>query len=557
MKLNITKKELLNILSEIADLSEFTGANKFKVRAYRNAVNALRYFNGDFEESIKNGELLKVRGIGKGIFQTIKEIFENGYSAELMELKENTPAGIDELLQIRGMGIKKIILLNKSLGIDNLEDLSNAIEAGKLNGIKGFGEKSIEKISSEIERISSTAHLLLLDEAFETAEEIKQTLSKFSKIEKIEVSGELRRLNEVISKIDLVLLLNGDSEKELLRFIEENFGIERKEYSGDNITIKISYSDKKNIFLHIVKSKSDLNKINFLLTGSDKFVSSFTKLPAEVDSENEVFMLNERQYVPPVVRESEASEIISQGKFESDLDFPGMKGLLHFHTIYSDGGNTLEEMIRAGKEKGFEYFAVCDHSKSAFYANGLTEERLIEQKEEIDILRKKLNVPIFHGIESDILKEGALDYSDEILSEFDFIIASVHSNFNLSEDEMTNRIVKAIESPYSRAIGHPTGRLLLRRGGYNLDIKKVLDACAANNTAIEINANPRRLDLDWRNYFYARERGVLFTINADAHATEHIEYTKYGVMIARKGGILKREVINYFTLEEFRKFIGR
>ncbi len=557
MKLNITKKELLNILSEIADLSEFTGANKFKVRAYRNAVNALRYFNGDFEENIKNGELLKVRGIGKGIFQTIKEIFENGYSAELMELKENTPAGIDELLQIRGMGIKKIILLNKSLGIDNLEDLSNAIEAGKLNGIKGFGEKSIEKISSEIERISSTAHLLLLDEAFETAEEIKQTLSKFSKIEKIEVSGELRRLNEVISKIDLVLLLNGDSEKELLRFIEENFGIERKEYSGDNITIKISYSDKKNIFLHIVKSKSDLNKINFLLTGSDKFVSSFTKLPAEVDSENEVFMLNERQYVPPVVRESEASEIISQGKFESDLDFPGMKGLLHFHTIYSDGGNTLEEMIRAGKEKGFEYFAVCDHSKSAFYANGLTEERLIEQKEEIDILRKKLNVPIFHGIESDILKEGALDYSDEILSEFDFIIASVHSNFNLSEDEMTNRIVKAIESPYSRAIGHPTGRLLLRRGGYNLDIKKVLDACAANNTAIEINANPRRLDLDWRNYFYARERGVLFTINADAHATEHIEYTKYGVMIARKGGILKREVINYFTLEEFRKFIGR
>ncbi len=557
MKLNVTKKELLNTLNQLADLSEFAGENPFKVRAYRNAVNALRYINDDFEEMIETNELLKVKGIGKGIFATIKEIFENGYSTELISLKEKAPKGIEDLLQIRGLGIKKLILLNKELQVENIDDLTEVIESGKLNEIKGFGEKSIEKIKTEINRIITTKHLLLLDEAFEIAGSLKKKMENIPGIIKVELTGQLKRILEIISRIDLLVLVNPNSKKECIDNLKETFVIAEEKGGNEISVLRLKAAKKREIYLHIVTSEEEFTKADFILTGSEYFTSKFTDLSADFKSEKEIFSENKIHFVAPEMREEETENILLRDSSPSDLDFPGMKGMLHFHTVYSDGANSLEEMVIAGKESGFEYFAVCDHSKSAFYANGLTEERLIEQHDEIAALRKKLGVEIFHGIESDILKDGSLDYSDEILSGFDFIIASVHSNFNLPEEEMTGRIIKAIESPYSNAIGHPTGRLLLRRDGYKLNILKILDACAANNTAIEINANPHRLDLDWRNYDYAREKGALFTINADAHATSHIEYTKYGVMIARKGGIKKSEVINYLSLEKFKKFISK
>lgn len=557
MKLNVTKKELLNTLNQLADLSEFAGENQFKVRAYRNAVNALRYINDDFEKIIETNELLKVKGIGKGIFATIKEIFENGYSSELLSLKEKAPEGIDDLLQIRGLGIKKLILLNKELQVENLDDLTEVIESGKLSEIKGFGEKSIEKIKTEINRIITTKHLLLLDEAFEVADSLKKEIESFPGVIKVELTGQLRRILEIISRIDLLVLVNENSKKECLDNLRDSFIIAEENIRDEVTVLRISAEKEREIYLHIVTREEEFTKENFLLTGSEYFISKFADLSNNFKSEDEIFSANKIRFVAPEMREEETENILKRDSSPSDLDFPGMKAMLHFHTVYSDGANSLEEMVLSGKENGFEYFAVCDHSKSAFYANGLTEERLIEQHDEITALREKLGVEIFHGIESDILKDGSLDYSDEILAGFDFIIASVHSNFNLSEEEMTARIIKAIESPFSNAIGHPTGRLLLRRDGYKLNIRKILDACAANNTAIEINANPHRLDLDWRNYDYAREKGALFTINADAHATSHIEYTKYGVMIARKGGIKKSEVINYFSLEQFNEFISR
>jgi DNA polymerase (family 10) len=557
MKINITKKELLNTLEEISDLLEFTGANQFKVRAYRNAVNALRYVGDNFEELIATGDLLKVKGIGKGIFATIQEVWEEGFSSELNELKEKVPEGIEDLLHIRGLGIKKLILLSSELNIESIDDLEEAIDSGKLNKIKGFGDKSVVKIKDEIERIKTTKHLMLLDEAFEVASTLSENLLELPSVKKVEITGELRRIREVISRIDLLVLIDSEIKEESITkiFSPDSFTIVKVE--SDNAMLQLIREDEKNVFINVVENESVFNKQNFILTGSQEFIADFKIDEEGFEKEEELFEKNNRLYVQPEMRESEFSSYFDKPGVASDLDFPGMKGMLHFHTVFSDGGNTLEEMVKAGMQLGMEYFAVCDHSKSAYYANGLPPDRVLLQKADICLLKSKLGVPIFQGIESDILSNGDLDYPEEILREFDFIIASVHSNFTMDEEAMTQRIIKAVESPYTNALGHPTGRILLRREGYKLNIQKVIDACAANNVAIEINANPHRLDLDWRNYFYARERGVKFTINADAHATSHIEYTKYGVMVARKGGIKKEEVINYFSVDDFIKFCNK
>ncbi|HEX2960893.1 MAG TPA: PHP domain-containing protein [Ignavibacteriales bacterium] len=265
-------------------------------------------------------------------------------------------------------------------------------------------------------------------------------------------------------------------------------------------------------------------------------------------------------FQPPVIPEMREKEYFSAPeklRKNSELGILDFRGLLHFHTTYSDGKNTLTEMAEAAKDNVFTYLAVCDHSKAAFYANGLTEARVLEQKKEIEKVSRSLDIPIFHGVESDILKDGELDYDTDFMKNFQFVVASVHSRFKLSEEEMTSRIIKAVENPYTDLLGHPTGRLLLQRSPYNLDLKKVIDACAANNVAIEINASPNRLDLDWRMIYYAREKGCMFSINPDAHSILGIEEINYGIRVARKGGLQPEEVINCMDLESFKKFLLR
>lgn len=244
-------------------------------------------------------------------------------------------------------------------------------------------------------------------------------------------------------------------------------------------------------------------------------------------------------------------------KQNSDISINNFKGLLHFHTTYSDGKNTLIEMLREAEKEGFKFAAVCDHSKSASYANGLSEGRVLLQKQEIRTIMSELQLHLFHGIESDIIQDGSLDYRDDFLSNFDFVVASVHSGFHMEQDKMTNRIIKAVENLHTDLLGHPTGRLLLSRDSYKVNLKKIIDACAANKVAIEINANPHRLDLDWRMIYYAREKGCLFAINPDAHSTGDISFIKYGVMIGRKGGLQSTELINFFNVNEFKKFLNR
>jgi DNA polymerase (family X) len=295
---------------------------------------------------------------------------------------------------------------------------------------------------------------------------------------------------------------------------------------------------------------------DFILSASPEFLSGLPDLKERYyKSDHEIFESISFPYVIPEMREKEFFEYNKPSN--SDLELSKISGLLHFHSTYSDGRNTLSEMLKAAEDKGYTYAAICDHSKSAYYANGLTEERILLQYKEIEQLQKNLDITILKGIESDILKDGMLDYTDDFLSEFQFVVASVHARFKLDEEQMTSRLLRAVENPLTDVIGHMTGRLLLSRDPYKLNIEKVLDACAANNVVVEVNANPRRLDLDWRLLYKAREKGCLFAINADAHSISEIDLIKYGVMMGKKGGLKELEVINCFDKQKFINFLNK
>ncbi len=554
MKEKNEKKELVKLLNRIADLMEYTGENPFKIKAFRNGANALRSFTGDLTKLIDEKNPVKIKGIGKGILSVIKNYLQDEPVNELDVLLEKVPRGIDELFEIKGLGIKKIKFLAEKFGVSDINSLEHLARSGELNSVKNFGSKTTEKILDEIKKLKERKKNMLLNQAEELAEKIKSEIKgKIAFVKKAEISGTLRRGYEIISEIIIIAETEANEKENFETELKKIFDYETQTDENNFLRYKIKNFGEREIYVYLAVSKADFVKKNFVLTGNGEFIKHFN-LQGEFSKEREIFKSNNIPFVIPELRERAPDEIPVKN---SDLCFGEMKGMLHFHTVWSDGHNSLEEMISAGSKLGFEYFAVCDHSKSAYYANGLDENRLSEQREEIRRISEKLNLPILQGNEVDILADGSLDFPDEILANLDFVIASVHSSFNLSEDEMTARIVKAVENPYVNALGHPTGRLLMRRNAYAVNIKKVIDACAANNVAIEINANPWRLDLDWRNIEYAKNKGARFTINADAHAIEEINYTKYGVKIARKGALQKSDVINYLSLDEFKEFVGR
>lgn len=545
------KKELVNHLEEIADFLEFNGENPFKINAFRNGANAIRRYEDDFEKLIKEKKLDSIKGIGKALQSIIYEFYENNSSQLYNELKSKIPDSLLEIFQIKGLGPKKISVLNKELNIASIGELEYACKENRLVLLKGFGKTTQEKILNEIEKIKINRQFVLLDTADEIQQQMLNVLNKFHSIKEINITGEFRRVMEIISKLEFVALIDGIDNFEIELRKKFNFQKYDEYYSlllNINIPILIYTTETKNEFI---------SKL-FFTTGSNEFINKIgiKNISDKITDEEKIFEEIKIEYVTPEMREKQYFEIQNKNfKEPSDLTLEKFKGFFHFHTTFSDGNDSLENMVIAANKIGFEYFIVCDHSKSAFYANGLKEENLIEQKNEINRVSKKLNLPILHGIESDILVNGELDYSNEILKSLDFVVASVHSRFNLSKDEMTQRIIDAVENPFTKVLGHPTGRLLLSRPSYELDLKKIIDACAANNVAIEINANPHRLDLDWRMIFYAREKGCLFSINPDAHSIEDILLIKYGIMIAHKTGLKCKEVINCFSLNEFKNYI--
>ena len=546
-----SKKDTIKLLEEIADMLELKGENKFKIQAYRTGAGSIKKIDTDFDNIVKLKELNKIKGIGPGLQKIIYEFYDTNESSLYKNLREEIPAGFEQLLKIKGLNPAKIMLINSELGVTNLEELEDAIKKNLLVNIKGFGENLQEKILSEIKDHKAYSNYILLSDALRISNDFLNKISNFNSVKSIDKSGELRRGSEIISHMDFVILTS--NQKAFFNDLKKVYYFKKLR---DKILIK-EISDIP-VYIFIYEIKNEYLRQLFVNTGSEEFINLINSKEIKGDSEEEIFSGLKMPFIIPEMREKEYFEQKKKSLLKnSNLTFDYFKGLLHFHTNYSDGKNTLVEMSNAAEELGFRYAAVNDHSKSAYYANGMDENRVLQQRKEIRQINSRNKISLFAGIEADILANGDLDYNNEILSGFDFVIASVHSRFNLNEKEMTGRIIKAVENPFVDVLAHPSGRLLLSRNPYKFDVKKVIDACYANNVAIEINSSPKRLDLEWRWVYYAREKGCLFSINPDAHTISEISYLVYGIMIGRKAGLQPEEVINCFELSKFKKFLSR
>jgi DNA polymerase (family 10) len=541
----------LRLLSQLMELHE---VNPFKIKSIANA--AFKVDKLPFPVAGKTLEQLeKVDGIGKSIATKIIELFENGTIAEMDDLLATTPPGVVEMMGIKGIGAKKVAIIWRELGIETTGELFYACNENRLIEAKGFGLKTQEEIRKAIEfRMASNGKFLFAQvekEAKELMDEVKAIFPDALK----HFAGEFRRLNEIITEIVIVLgSVNHEiAHQALLKSnIISNVSLNENHISGElpnGLLVDIICVDKADYFSEL-----------FLNTGTDDHVQAvLERINTPLDqpeSEEIIYKKAGLSWMQPELREGTTFiEKAEKNELPTLIITHDLKGSLHNHSTWSDGVNTVEEMALYCRDNlKLEYLGMCDHSKSAFYAKGLSIERVLQQQEEIDHLNKKLDgFHIFKGIESDILYDGSLDYPEEILQKFDFVVASVHSILKMDEEKATSRLITAIENPYTTILGHPTGRLLLSRGGYPINYKKVIDACAANNVVIEINANPLRLDLDWRWHQYALKKGVWLSINPDAHRVEGFLDMHYGVLAARKGGLYKEMCLNALSLQEISK----
>ncbi len=537
---------------------ELHDENSFKIRGYQNAVFNLDKSDIDLM-TLSLKELEQLDGVGKGIAATIYEIATQGISEAMQQYLETTPEGIIELLDIKGIGPKKIKVLWKELGIESGHELKEAANSGLVAKLKGFGEKTQLAIIQALEFKEANANKLHFADAEVLAEEIQGVLTQLTEIKDISPVGGLRRKLEVIDRIEL--LISGDNFNELETAINRIADFEQNEKQSGPKTWRGVYKELLIPFEITFTLPADYIKDLFLRTGSSQHLSipvveknTLRTLANErsYTSEQALYLAAGMDYIVPELREGmfeiQAAKNHSLPKL---VEMSDLKGILHNHSTYSDGKHTLEQMATYCKELGYEYLGICDHSKSAFYANGLEENRVKDQHEEIDLLNEQLApFKIFKGIESDILYDGQLDYSDDVLASFDFIVASVHSVLKMNKQKATQRLLTAIENPFTTILGHPTGRLLLRREGYPIDHKAVIDHCAKHNVVIEINANPWRLDLDWRWVNYAIEKGVMLSINPDAHQMEGYHHMKYGLLAGRKGGLTKEMTYNALSMDK-------
>ncbi len=495
-------------------------------------------------------------GIGKSTAERIMSILESGSFPELDNLIAQTPPGVMAMLTIKGLGPKKIRSIWKDLGIESIGELLYACNENRLMEAKGFGLKTQEEIRKSIEFSNANQGLFLYAKVEKIAATLLGSLVSYFPDQQHTFTGEIRRKCEIIASVDI---LTTCSISEIRSFLEETPAYIVEEYQDTVVQL----TDELGVRYRIQSTSEERFAIDLLLTtGSEIHIKELQTIQANLpafSSEEAIYKALGLSYIEPELREG-SGEVnwAKHGELPKLITYADLKGTLHNHSTYSDGVHSLKQMAMYCKDElGLSYFGICDHSKTAVYASGLPIERVKEQWMEIDRLNDKLApFRIFSGIESDILSDGSLDYPDDILAKFDFVVASIHSNLRMDEEKATQRLITAIENPYTTILGHPTGRLLLSRPGYPIDYKKVIDACAANRVVIEINANPLRLDLDWRWQRYALEKGVLLSINPDAHRTEGLTDMQYGVYVARKGGLSPERCLNAFSLEEIEQYFA-
>ncbi len=529
----MTNDEVIEALELTAKLSELHGENPFKVRALTNAAYKLSKIRFDFNNKTLS-DIQDIDGIGGGIASKIFDLITHGSTKELDELKEKTPSGVIDMLGVKGLGPKKVKQLWQGLEIESIGELLYACNKNRLITLKGFGEKTQQGVKQSIE------FLIANNNKFHFATIEKPVLNLLNQIKKdfpgirIEAVGQLARKCEVIDKVEI--LVNQPINKNYSELVAQ-IPLPLNFYGSNNE----KFAHKQ---LQLSSTEEHLKQINF---------SSLTT--SNFKTEEEIYNALNLPFVCAELREGLGEvDLAKQNKLPKLIEYSDLRGTLHNHTNCSDGVNTLKEMADYCIKLGYEYFGVCDHSKTAVYASGLSIEKVIQQHIEIDELNLNYtNFKILKGIESDILGDGSLDYPEEILKTFDFIVASVHSNLKMNKEKATERLIKAIENPYTTILGHPTGRLLLARPGYPINHKKVIDACAANNVVIELNAHPYRLDIDWRWIYYCIQKNVMISINPDAHVAEGLLDMYYGICAARKGMLTKEMCLNTYSLNDLEK----
>ena len=539
--------------------------NSFKIRSYQSAVNSLD--RGDFDlMELSESEIQKIPGVGKSIFEAIVSLKETETFPALEELLEKTPTGVLEILQIKGLGPKKVKVLWQEIGITSTHELMEACQSGKVARTKGFGEKTQQTIIENLEFKASNEGKWLYADIEETIEKLSQELTSLYEGSEIATVGDFARKMEIIA------------EAEWLIGMESLFGGKEKLKKWEDITWDMTASGPfawrgkvKDLDLQVTVhfcSKKEFIWKKISLTAAPAFLGESVSEKESIgdllnkkdfSSEEEFFSKNQLQFIPIEMREGFGEVALAkENKIGELLKDSDLKGILHNHSTYSDGKHSLKQMAEYCRELGYEYLGISDHSRTAFYAGGLEIERIQKQHQEIDQLNQEMApFKIFKGIESDILPDGSLDYPDDVLASFDFIVSSVHSILNMDIRKATSRLLTAIENPYTTILGHPTGRLLLRRAGYPIDHKTIIDACAKNNVVIEINANPWRLDLDWRWVRYAMDQGVMLSINPDAHEMDGYSDMKYGVLAGRKGGLTKEMTLNTLSGEEIEAYFNK
>lgn len=554
--------------SLLAKLMDIHGENSFKTRSYSSAAYTIEKLPVPLTD-LPPEKIIGIKGIGDAIGKKIRDIIDTGELKLLRHYIENTPPGIIEMLGIKGIGPKKIATIWKEMEVESIGELLYACQENRLMLFKGFGEKTQTNVKEAIEFYfrSQGSHLYADIETYAMA--IQNKLGENFKDDHTALTGEFNRQLEVINQLEWVTTVAPAAIRQFFGsngFTEETASPNADAFTATpanasgNATL-ISFKGSEGILLVVYcTDPDDFAMTAFQTSCSEAFLEAWKKRGegATALSEKQLFASAGMTLIPPCLREDPAVLDAAAANTLPDLIQPGdIRGIIHSHSNWSDGSNTLEEMARACIAKGYEYLVISDHSKSAFYANGLKEDRIKEQHLLVDELNQKLApFTIFKSIESDILNDGALDYSDSMLSTFDLVIASVHSNLKMSEEKAMMRLLNAIKNPYTTILGHPTGRLLLSRPGYPVDHIKIIDACAENKTVIELNAHPRRLDMDWRWIGYAIDKGVLISIDPDAHSTEGYHAIRYGVLAAQKAGLTAAGNLSSFSLAQFKAFLA-
>ena len=559
----MSNEEIVALLELTVKLLELHDENEFKIKNLSFAARVLDKETADLM-ALSVEQFAGLQSVGKSVAGKIDEIRRTGTSQELTELLAKTPEGVLEMLQIKGIGPKKVRAIWQELGITDNRELLLACENGEVAKLKGFGEKIQATIKESILYAQSNSGKLRMEKGEELAQILFDALEK--QYEQVEIVGDVRRKNEIVNSIQLVV---GHSKPwEVQQFLNAIPDLQQDEKSSSPFAWRGNFLEKEiPVEIQICSPQQFVNQV-FIYSSGEKHLASngiYRQLSKQVfESEEDIYVSLNIPYIIPEMREGNFEfEWSKTHQIEELVTWDSLKGILHNHSTYSDGRHTLEEMADYCRELGFEYLGIADHSKTASYAKGLSEERIWQQHAEIEKLNQKYAAmtdrpfKILKGIESDILGDGSLDYADDVLKSFDYIVASIHQNLKMNQEKAMSRIIGAIENPYTTIFGHPTGRILLSRAGYPIDYQKVIDACAANGVVIEINASPYRLDLDWRWIQYALEKNVMLSINPDAHEMEGYFDMHYGVAVARKGGLLANMTFNALGLGEMEKFLNK